>query len=150
MTQGILVLIGTLLGGVLVMINQHFQAKRDDRRQQRTFERAVRSEPLERIKHAVDIGLRMVTLLNEEADSGRMAESAISLVPEASLAFNGAYISATTQELRDELSEFRHLMDSFVRAIEVGTFDQTLFNKSADLLTRIETQYLELKIGAAR
>jgi len=87
---------GGILSGVLLFVNQHFQAKRDDRRQQRAFERAVRSESLERIKHAVNMGVRMNTLLDAlDSEQGRITESAISLIPEFNLALNGALLSAT-------------------------------------------------------
>lgn len=158
MTQGILVLIaalggafvGAIVSGGLLILSHHLQAKRDDRRQQRAFERDVRSEPLERIRHAVEIGLRMVTLLATSNREGRITEPAMGMFPEFNLAFNGALLTTRAmgaQQLREELLALEPLMQDFERAISEGTFDGDLLSKVGDLLVRIESQYIELKVG---
>jgi len=139
---------GAILSGVLLFVGQYIQARRDDQRQQRVFERSVRSESLERIKHAVEMGVRMITLLDAESEEGRITE--ISLVPEFNLSLNGAIISATAmgaQQLKDELIELGFLMQGFARVMRKGTFDRALLEEAARLLARIENQYIELKIG---
>lgn len=148
MTQGILVLIGTLLGGVLVMINQHFQAKRDDRRQQRAFERAVRSEPLERIKQVVDIGLSFTTQLAEIHD-GRRPDSDLDLSGYRAV-LHGAVLTAYArgaQTLQDKLVELSSIISRIGEAIGGETLDASVLADAINQLALIENHYIELKIG---
>jgi len=149
MTQGILVLIGTLLGGVLVMINQHFQSKRDDRRQQRAFERAARSEPLERIKRVVEIGLSFTSQF-AEIHEGRRPDSDLDL-SEYRAAMHGAILTAYARgarTLQDELVELSSIIARIGEAIGGETFDATLLGEAIDQLALIENQYIELKMGS--
>ncbi len=84
MTQGILILIaalggafiGAIVSGGLLILSHHLQAKRDDRRQQRAFERAARSESLEPIKRVVRVAELVSSHLLMPPKEGRWTDSA--------------------------------------------------------------------------
>ena len=148
MTQGILILIaalggafiGAIVSGGLLILSHHLQAKRVDQRQQRAFERAARSESLERIKNAVDMGLKMVTLFSQNRGS------AIVLMPEFNLALNGAIVSARVAEadyLEDELRVLLSLMRDFAGSKDVNS---AMVEVEARLAS-IDNHYIELRIG---
>jgi len=138
---------GAILSGVLLFVGQYIQARRDDQRQQRVFERSVRSESLERIKYAVDIGVRMLTLLDSESAG---IESAHDLVPEFNLALNGALLCARAmgvQQLEEEVATISSLMQNIALTMDMGTFDRGLLAEPARMFASVEKHYMELKIG---
>jgi len=137
---------GAILSGVLLFVGQYFQARRDDKRQQRVFERSVRSESLERIKYAVDIGVRMLTLLDAESEG---MESARDLVLEFNLGLNGALLCARAmgaQQLEDELMTISSLMQNIALTMNMGTVDRELLPESARMFASVEKHYMELKM----
>ena len=149
-----LILIGTLLGvivsGVLAMFAQHFQAQRDDLRQQRAYEKGVRSEGLNRVKHLIDIGTSLTAYLDVGSVEGAFPEAGINEIHQYSAALNGALVSSIAMEAPELKSEL--LTNSSLTA-RVGNlvnthrpFDRTLFGEMIDNLARIEHQYTELKL----
>jgi len=52
-------IVGSLISGALLILNNHLQTRRDNDRQKREFQRHIRVESLDRIKTAIDEGLNL-------------------------------------------------------------------------------------------
>ena len=138
------------MSGGLLIWSQHIQAKRDDRRQQRNIERAVRYESLDQVRHAIDSGARIITVLEQLSREDVPNESsAIALIDHWNDTVSGALISVTSmgaQQLRDELVANTTLIERVKSRIDAGTFERTLLGEVIDSLARIESLYIELKV----
>jgi len=132
--------LGSLLSGILLILNNHLQSKRDDNREQRLFTRQTRIEPLNHIKEAIDEGAKSATNYTVRVRAGldtdlETMQPYIATVARAQIAAT-ALASPT---LTSSLGELTNLMPEFIDGSI--TLPQLMTS-----LANIEHQYIELKL----
>ena len=140
---------GAVVSGGLLILSHHLQAKRDDRRQQRDFERGIRGESLGRVKHAVDLGPAVTAYLHRISSGGEITDTGLSTIHGFSAALDGALVSAIAigeEQLKDDIVRLSGLMQQIASAVSSGTLQVTLLGDAIDSLAHIEARHIEIKI----
>jgi len=140
---------GALISGILLILNNHLQAKRDNDRQQRDYQMATRIEILSRVKHAVDLGAAVTFELDRISEGAEITDYCLTVIREFGRALNGALVSAIAigeHQLRSELLELSSSMEQIVLTIKDGTFKNVLLGEVIDKLAAIESRYVTLRL----
>jgi len=138
-------IVGSLISGALLILNNHIQAKRDNSRRRDDFERQTRVESLDRVKVAIDQGINLSTFFmipNRDDDDGP------GLIRSYGEAINGARIASLAigfTSLSDTIQEVASLMSDISKAIENDEPTRPLILKVIAILGSLEKQYIEVK-----
>ena len=134
--------IGALISGALLILNNHLQSKRDTDRQQRDFERLTRMESLDRVKTAIEEGLNISNNLRYRTGIS------VDTILDYAIAVDGARVAAEAieaQTLIITITALTGVMAELADAIKNKTPDSALA-KVRPILVDMEKQYIELKV----
>jgi len=140
---------GALISGVLLILNNHLQAKRDKNNQIRDYQMAARSEILSPVKHAIDLGAAVTFELDRLSEGAELTDSCLTMIREFGRILNSALVSATAigeQQLRNDLVAISSSIEQIILAMKDGTFKRVSLEEVIDSLAEIQALYINLKL----
>jgi len=142
-------IVGALISGALLILNNLLQAKRDNDLRKNEFEKQVRIEVLDRIKTAIDEGLSLSHRVSMISSGHPSSEEDIAAVTHYGVAIDGARIAATafgSEPLLDNINKLTMIIADITGTIIDNSDAGEHSRKILPIIFEIEKQYIELKL----